>query len=79
MTHLCRCLRIFERLMQGVNEVTIQRVEAEIGLTPRPESPDAGRPWSADQWTPEQLAEICVQPAQRIEPNKITPIERIEA
>lgn len=79
MTHLRRCLRIFERLMQGVNEVTFQRVEAELGLTPRPESHDAGRPWTGDQWTPEQLAEIRARPAQRIEPNKITPIERIEA
>lgn len=45
MTHLRRCLRIFERLMQGVNEVTFQRVEAELGLTPRPESHDAGKPY----------------------------------
>jgi hypothetical protein len=45
MTHLRRCLRIFERLMQGVNEVTIQRVEAEIGMTPRPDSDDAGKPY----------------------------------
>ncbi|MGR3524856.1 MAG: hypothetical protein ACU0CT_02515 [Paracoccaceae bacterium] len=26
------------------SELTLQRIETELGLTPRPESPDAGRP-----------------------------------
>lgn len=61
--------------LNRASEPTLHRIETELGLTPRPQSPDAGKPWQADQWTPEQLAEIR---ADRIEPNKITVTERIK-
>jgi hypothetical protein len=32
--------------LENVNEVSLSRVEAELGLTPRLESHDAGRPWA---------------------------------
>ena len=39
-----RIWRIVGRL-GGASELTLHRIETELGLTPRPESPDAGRPW----------------------------------
>lgn len=45
MTPLERLSRITTSLGRA-SELTLQRIETELGLTPRPESPDAGRPWS---------------------------------
>lgn len=43
MTPLERLSRITTSLGRA-SELTLQRIETELGLTPRPESPDAGRP-----------------------------------
>lgn len=43
MTRELRLALIATRLTNAT-ELTLQRIETELGLTPRPESPDAGRP-----------------------------------
>jgi hypothetical protein len=30
------------------SEPTLHQIETLLGLTPRPQSPDAGKPWSAE-------------------------------
>lgn len=44
MTPLERLSRITTSLGRA-SELTLQRIETELGLTPRPESPDAGEPY----------------------------------
>ena len=44
--HDQRLLKILKRLVRA-SEVTLQRVEAELGMAVRAESPDAERPWRA--------------------------------
>lgn len=45
MTRELRLALINARLTRA-NEPTLQRIEAELGLTQRPESPDAGNPYN---------------------------------
>lgn len=41
--HFNRLLAILHQLARA-SEPTLHRIETELGMTPRPESPDAGRP-----------------------------------
>ena len=45
MTRELRLALVTTRLSRA-DELTLQIIEAALGLTERPESPDAGRPWS---------------------------------
>lgn len=49
MTALQRIMRIFGHLIRNIESaampVTLERIETELGLTPRHESPDRGQPW----------------------------------
>lgn len=47
MTRELRLALINARLTSA-NELTLQRIETELGLMERPESPDAGRPWLSE-------------------------------
>lgn len=47
MTRELRLALINARLHRA-SEPTLQRIEAELGLTPRPESPDAGKPFQKE-------------------------------
>lgn len=42
--HFQRLLAIMHQIARA-NEPTLQRIETELGMTPRNESPDAGKPY----------------------------------
>ena len=42
--HFQRLLAILHELARA-SEPTLQRIETELGMTPRHKSPDAGKPW----------------------------------
>jgi hypothetical protein len=48
VNHLQRIMRIFAHLIRNIEStampVTLDRIEAELGITIRRESPDAGKP-----------------------------------
>lgn len=47
MTRVDRIDRITGKLT-AASELTLHRIETELGLRPRPDGHDAGRPWSPD-------------------------------